>query len=71
MTTAEQQREIEHRVNAWVRADTPVEWEVTSYQDAINRGAIALFGEKYGDRVRMVTAGCVELPPGDGGEMMT
>ncbi|HVC79099.1 MAG TPA: alanine--tRNA ligase [Chloroflexota bacterium] len=51
-------REIEHRVNEWIRADTPVGWIVTDYQDAIGRGAMALFGEKYGDRVRMVTAGC-------------
>jgi alanyl-tRNA synthetase len=58
--TPEQQREIERRVNAWARADTPVEWEVTGYQDALARGAMALFGEKYGDRVRMVTVGCAD-----------
>ncbi len=58
--TPEQQREIERRINAWVRADTPVVWEVTDHQDAIKRGAMALFGEKYGDRVRMVTVGCAE-----------
>jgi len=58
--TPEQQREIERRINAWVRADTPVVWEITDHQDAINRGAMALFGEKYGDRVRMVTVGCAD-----------
>jgi alanyl-tRNA synthetase len=58
--TPEQQREIERRINAWVRADTPVEWETTDYQSAIGRGAMALFGEKYGDRVRMVTVGCAD-----------
>ena len=58
--TPEQQREIERRINAWVRADTPVVWEVTDHQDAIKRGAMALFGEKYGDRVRMVTVGCAD-----------
>jgi alanyl-tRNA synthetase len=58
--TPEQQREIERRINAWVRADTPVEWEITDYQAAIGRGAMALFGEKYGDRVRMVTVGCAD-----------
>jgi alanyl-tRNA synthetase len=58
--TPEQQREIERRINAWIRADTPVEWEITDYQKAIERGAMALFGEKYGDRVRMVTVGCAE-----------
>jgi alanyl-tRNA synthetase len=58
--TSEQQREIERRINAWVRADTPVVWEVTDHQDALKRGAMALFGEKYGDRVRMVTVGCAD-----------
>jgi alanyl-tRNA synthetase len=58
--TPEQQRDIERRINAWIRADTPVEWEVTDYQQAIGRGAMALFGEKYGDRVRMVTVGCAD-----------
>jgi alanyl-tRNA synthetase len=58
--TPAQQREIERRINAWIRADTPVEWEITDYQEAIGRGAMALFGEKYGDRVRMVTVGCAD-----------
>jgi alanyl-tRNA synthetase len=57
---ADQLREIERRVNDWIRADTPVTWQITSYQDAIEHGAMALFGEKYSDRVRMVTAGCQE-----------
>lgn len=61
--TPEQQRELERRINAWVRADTAVEWEVTDYQAALDRGAMALFGEKYGDRVRMVTVGCAEQEP--------
>ncbi|MFO7170314.1 MAG: alanine--tRNA ligase [Chloroflexota bacterium] len=52
--TPEQLREIERRVNAWVRADAPVDWQEMGYQEAIDRGAIALFGEKYGDRVRVV-----------------
>jgi alanyl-tRNA synthetase len=57
--TPEQLHEIERRVNAWIRADTPVVWQELSYQAAIEAGAIALFGEKYGDVVRMVTIGCV------------
>jgi alanyl-tRNA synthetase len=60
--TSEQLREVAARVNAWVRADTPVEWEVTGYQEALGRGAIALFGEKYTDRVRVVTVGCSDAP---------
>jgi alanyl-tRNA synthetase len=50
----EQLHEIEHRLNAWVRCDRPVSWEISDYQHAIEKGAIALFGEKYGDQVRMV-----------------
>lgn len=50
----EQLHEIEGRINAWVRADSPVTWDITDYQTAMERGAIALFGEKYGDRVRVV-----------------
>jgi alanyl-tRNA synthetase len=50
-----QLREVERRVNAWIRADGQVSWTITDYQGAIDSGAIALFGEKYGDKVRMVT----------------
>ncbi|HEU5088732.1 MAG TPA: alanine--tRNA ligase-related protein, partial [Roseiflexaceae bacterium] len=60
--SAEQLREIERRINSWVRADTPVEWNELGYQEALNEGAMALFGEKYGDRVRMVTVGCDDEP---------
>jgi alanyl-tRNA synthetase len=52
--TPEQLRAIEEHINAWVRADAPVRWDVTDYPTALQRGAIALFGEKYGDEVRVV-----------------
>jgi alanyl-tRNA synthetase len=58
--TPEQLASVEGLMNAWVRADTPITWEVTSYGDALDRGAIALFGEKYGDHVRLVTIGCLQ-----------
>jgi alanyl-tRNA synthetase len=51
----DQLREIERRLNRWVRADGAVSWQVTDYQSALDKGAIALFGEKYGDKVRVVT----------------
>ena len=47
-------REIEDSVNAAVRAALPVSTRVTSYDEAIKAGAVALFGEKYGSEVRMV-----------------
>jgi alanyl-tRNA synthetase len=50
----EQLQEIEQRINTWIRADGSVSWDVTDYKSAIENGAIALFGEKYGDKVRVV-----------------
>jgi alanyl-tRNA synthetase len=68
--TPEQLREIERRVNSWVRADTLVSWGEMPYQQAIDLGAMALFGEKYGDEVRVVTVGCADAPAtgGEGGD---
>lgn len=62
--TPEQLHAIAQRVNAWIRADTPVSWIETGYQDALQLGAMALFGEKYGDTVRMVSVGCDQQPAG-------
>lgn len=52
--TIEQVRTIERRMNAWVRFNGAVTWDIVDYQNALNKGAMALFGEKYGDEVRMV-----------------
>ncbi|MEJ2152595.1 MAG: DHHA1 domain-containing protein, partial [Gemmatimonadota bacterium] len=48
---------IEDEANAWVLSDLPVGKQIMSFDDAKSRGAIALFGEKYGDRVRVVAIG--------------
>jgi alanyl-tRNA synthetase len=53
--TPEQQIEIERIVNAHVLKNTPVTTEVKATQEAIAGGAMALFGEKYGDKVRVVS----------------
>jgi alanyl-tRNA synthetase len=53
--TREQQLEIEGIVNEQVLANTAVTTDVKSTQEAIAAGAMALFGEKYGDKVRVVT----------------
>ena len=47
--------EIESIVNTHILRDDPVTTEVKGVEDAIASGAMALFGEKYGDRVRVVT----------------
>ena len=52
--TEEQQEAIEDTVNEWVRRAAPVEITERSYDEAVAAGAMALFGEKYGDRVRTV-----------------
>ena len=46
---------IERIVNAQICRNTPVMTEVRSTQEAIEAGAMALFGEKYGDKVRVVS----------------
>ncbi len=53
----EQLRQIEDLVNAEIRRNSPVETEVTDIDTARNKGAMALFGEKYGDSVRVLTMG--------------
>jgi len=53
--TREQLLEIERLVNEQVLKNTPVQTEVKNTQEAIAAGAMALFGEKYGDKVRVVS----------------
>jgi len=46
--------EIENRINSWILENIPVKTTVTSLEDAVNSGAVALFDEKYEDTVRVV-----------------
>jgi len=55
--TADEIRSIEELVNSEIRSNTPVQTEVMARQSAIENGATALFGEKYGDEVRVVSIG--------------
>ena len=55
--TAEQLHEVEDLVNVEIFAAKPVVTRVCSIDEAKEAGAIALFGEKYGDVVRMVSVG--------------
>ncbi len=49
--------QIEAQVNRHIREDAGVTIEEMNYQDAIRAGALAFFGDKYGDRVRVVKIG--------------
>jgi alanyl-tRNA synthetase len=52
-----QLREIERLVNAQIRANDPVETRITSLDEAKASGAMALFGEKYAEQVRVLRMG--------------
>jgi len=60
VTPAEIQR-IEDLVNGWIEANAPARVEEMPHADALAAGAIAMFGEKYGDRVRVVGFGDFSL----------
>ncbi|KTC36822.1 alanine--tRNA ligase [Pseudomonas sp. L5B5] len=53
----EQIKALEDIVNAEIRKNTPVETEETDIDTAKKKGAMALFGEKYGDSVRVLSMG--------------
>lgn len=55
--TAQQLKTIEAMVNEQIRANTAVQTRVMSMEDAVAAGAMALFGEKYGDEVRVLSMG--------------
>jgi len=55
--TEQQIRSIEQLVNLEIRRNVPVEARVMKYDEAIKSGAMALFGEKYGDEVRVLSMG--------------
>ena len=59
MTAAEIEA-VEEAVNAQIRANQPTNIHVTSPEKAIEAGALALFGEKYGDEVRVLSMGTGE-----------
>ncbi len=53
----EQIKQLEDIVNREIRKNTPVETELTDIETAKAKGAMALFGEKYGDTVRVLSMG--------------
>ncbi len=57
--TGEEKRKIEELVNRWIRDSLEVRTELMDYQEAMDSGAVALFDEKYGAKVRVVRIGDV------------
>ncbi|HKL51833.1 MAG TPA: alanine--tRNA ligase, partial [Wenzhouxiangellaceae bacterium] len=55
--TTEQLREIETRVNEQIQANVAASAEEMDYDQAMDAGALAFFGDKYGDRVRVLQFG--------------
>ncbi len=60
--TAEQLRQVEDIVNEQIRNDLPVTTVIMNKEEAVKLGAMALFDEKYGDDVRVVTMGDENSP---------
>lgn len=55
--SAEELSKVEREVNVYIRQNAPVETRIMTPDDARALGAQALFGEKYGDEVRVVSMG--------------
>ena len=64
----EELRRVEREVNAYIRQNAPVETRIMTPDDARAIGAQALFGEKYGDEVRVVSMGRAATGKGTDGE---
>lgn len=55
--SSEEIRQLEERVNQMIRSNYEVKTKIMNQEDAVNSGAMALFGEKYSDEVRVVCVG--------------
>ncbi len=55
--TRTQLQEVERLVNLQIRSNADVETQITDQETAVANGAMALFGEKYGDKVRVLKIG--------------
>jgi len=55
--TREEIRRVEQIVNREILENTPVQARLMAYDEAVRNGAVALFGEKYGDEVRVLDIG--------------
>ena len=64
--TAEEIAAVEAMANAFVLQNSPVETRLMAIEDAMETGAMALFGEKYGEEVRVVAMGDAASGPAAG-----
>lgn len=55
--TSEELARLDDQINRWIRHDYPVNTRIMPLQEAMATGAMALFGEKYDDNVRVVSMG--------------
>lgn len=55
--TPEQKQAVEDQVNAWIDADLPVSFNEYPTQEALDKGAIGAFGERYGETVKVYQIG--------------
>ena len=62
MLTQEEMDAVEQSVNDAILANYPLLSEYAGYQEAVTAGAMALFGEKYEDEVRVIKIGAPEEP---------
>jgi alanyl-tRNA synthetase len=62
MLTQDELASVEQSVNDAILANYPVSIGHSAYQEAVDAGALALFGEKYGDEVRTVQIGYLDEP---------
>ncbi|MEM8980026.1 MAG: alanine--tRNA ligase [Pseudomonadota bacterium] len=67
--TAEQLAQVDHDVNYYIRQNTAVETRIMTPDDARAIGAQALFGEKYGEEVRVVSMGRADTGKGTNGDV--
>ena len=65
--TPEEVGAVEAMANAFVLQNSPVETRLMGVEEAKESGAMALFGEKYGDEVRVVSMGVGDSGPGPAG----
>ena len=55
--TREELDQVEALVNEWIQAAAPITWEEMTVDEAREQGAVGLFGDKYGERVKVYTMG--------------